>query len=133
MKLAREDEMNKDRWNTLSKAFSAPTHTENMSAGATIISDDESEELVLVVLNIWGKSTRRGVMVPKDDLSFKSIRDEMMKDRIRVQRPFHFTLGAGGKALSSEQEENWSDWSAFKKEGFEEEYHVFIEEVNAMA
>ena len=89
-----------------------------MSAGAAVtVSDDESEDLVLVVLNIWGKSTRCGVMVPKDDLSFKSIRDEMMKDRIRVQRPFHFTLGAGGKALSSEQEENWSDWGVFRREG----------------
>ena len=107
--------------------------------GATVtISDDESEEPFLVVLNIYGKKTRRFVMVPKDDLSFKSIRDKMIKDGIPVQEPFQFTLGAGGKPLSAEQEENWSDWSVFKKEGggesyFVEDYNVFFEKVNAMA
>jgi len=99
-----------------------------MSAGATIISDDESEELVLVVLNIWGKSTRRGVMVPKDDLSFKSIRDKMIKDGIPVKNPFHFTLGAGGRPLSAEEEENWSDWGVFIREGESSLLRVFIKD-----
>ena len=110
-----------------------------MSAGATVtISDDESDKPFLVVLFILGKDDESLVQVPKNDLSFKRIRDEIDEDEISVQKPFQFTLGAGGKPLSAEQEENWSDWSVFKKEGggesyFEEEYHVFIEEVNAMA
>ena len=99
-----------------------------MSAGATIISDDESDKPFLVVLNIFGKKTRYGVQVPKDDLSFKRIRDKMNKDGIPVQKPFRFTLRAGGKPLFTEQEEHWSDWSVFKREGQSSVLHVFIEE-----
>jgi len=102
-----------------------------MSAGATIISDDESEsdEPFLVVLKIYGKNDDRYcVMVPKDDLSFNRIRDEMIKDGIPVQTPFQFTLGAGGKSLSAEQEEHWSDWSVFKREGESSVLRVFIKE-----
>ena len=108
-----------------------------MSAGATVtISDDENEsdEPFLVVLNIYGKDPRYGVMVPKDDLSFKRIREKMNKDGIPVQTPFQFTLGAGGRPLSAEQEENWSDWGVFKEEGGGESYvsssilRVFVKE-----
>jgi len=98
-----------------------------MSAGATVtISDDESDKPFLVCLFILGKDREYVVQVPKNDLSFKRIRDEIDEDEIPVQKPFQFTLGAGGKPLSAEQEENWSDWSVFKKEGESSVLDVFI-------
>jgi hypothetical protein len=126
--LSEEQEENWSDWSVFKKEGDS-------SLLRVFIKEGVSDKPFLVVLFILGKDDESCVQVPKNDLSFKRIRDEIDEDEKSVQKPFQFTLGAGGKPLSEEQEENWSDWSAFKNEGggesyyaFEDEYHVFIEE-----
>ena len=96
--------------------------------------DESMDESCSVAISIAGKKVGYFVMVPRDDMSFERIRHEISSCGIPVPKPFRFTLRAGGEPLSKEEEDNWSDWGAFKMEGesyFENEYHVFVEEGDA--
>ena len=108
-----------------------------MSAVANTVSDsdnssDDSGSRCFSEIFISGKHAIGVILVPRNDISFKSIRNEIMEDEIPVPKPFRFTLGADGKAFSREQEDNWWDWSVFTKQGengtFQNPYKVFIEE-----
>lgn len=69
----------------------------------------------LVAISISGRNRRGVVALPRGDVSFERIRHEIAEDEIPVPNPFRFTLGAGDRPLSKEEEDNWSDWSIFAK------------------
>ena len=102
-----------------------------MSAVVVPKSDESRDENCLVALEIAGDDYHGAlVMLPREDISFERIRHEIARSEVPVPKPFRFTLGAGGKPISKEEEDNWSDWSIFaQKEGFE--YCIFIEKGKA--
>ena len=75
-----------------------------MSAAANTVSDsdnrsDDSGSRCFFEIFISGKHAIGVILVPRNDISFKSIRNEIMEDETPVPKPFRFTLGADGKAF----------------------------------
>jgi len=116
-----------------SRDYNNPTpFSSQMSAAANTVSDSDESSNDSCFFEIFTLGKRIGViLVPRNDISFKSIRHEIMEDEIPVPKHFRFTLEADGKPFSLEQEDNWWDWSVFTKQGengtLQSPYKVFLE------
>ena len=105
----------------------------------TISSDEEScgislDNPDLCFFSVPGLGgSRYFVILKKDNISFRCIRDQIIEDHISVPDPFRFTIGENGDFVSQEQENKEWDWSVItKQEGedgtFDNPYTLYIEE-----